>query len=452
MLRRFPLLTALLAAVLALAGCAPGGDRSETAGENIELPGTRHGVELQRIVDLLNADDDTTAADWRDRLADSFTASVSVDDVVEIINGAIRPARPFTVTAYREEAGMAVAVLAGRIGDPFELRLALDDAGRITTLRFVPISDHEAAASLDEVAERFDALASDVRILVERTAPGGAPEALIAVDRAEPAPVASAAKLWVLLALQRAISAEAGAASTDPWEHALVITDETKSLPSGVLQDRPSGSTVTVREAARLMIEVSDNTATDLLIHHLGRDAVEAAVVASGMHDPALLRPFPTTREQFELEWGDRALADRWVAGDEAERRAVLDEIAARGPTVTVADALSRPFDHRIGAWRASADDLAAVLAALDAGDERFGGDFAEILGANPGVAVDGWDAAMFKGGSQPDALSGAWRLTADDGTVLTVVVIATNDDADALEREFGEVFGLAADAIRLAR
>lgn len=76
----------------------------------------------------------------------------------------------------------------------------------------------------------------------------------------------------------------------------------------------------------------------------------------------------------------------------------------------------------------------------------------AEILGANPGVAVDGWDAAMFKGGSQPDAVSGAWRLAADDGTVLAVVVIATNDDAEALEAETAELFGLAAEAIRLGR
>lgn len=446
MLRRLPLLAPVLALVLAITGCSGPGEAER--GE-ATIPGTALGDETRRILELLNADDDTVPADWEGRLADSFTAQVSADDVAEIVNGAIRPARPFTATAYREDAGASTTVLAGRVGDPLELRLALDDAGRIVALRFAPVDDHEPAESLEEVAQRYAALSSEVRLLVERTAPGGEPEALLAVDRAEPAPVASAAKLWVLLALQRAVAESPSA--DDLWAQELVIAEDAKSLPSGILQDRPAGSTVTVREAARLMIEISDNTATDLLIHHLGRDAVERAVEASGMHDPALLRPFPTTREQFELEWGDRGLADRWVAGDEAERREVLAELGERGPTVTLSHALARPFDARIGGWRASADDLAAVLAALDEGGAA-GDDYAEILGANPGVATAGWDAAMFKGGSQPDAVSGAWRLAADDGTVLTVVVIATNDDAEALEAETAELFGLAADAIRLGR
>ncbi|WP_368773566.1 serine hydrolase [Spongiactinospora gelatinilytica] len=40
-----------------------------------------------------------------------------------------------------------------------------------------------------------------------------------------------------------------------------------KSFPSSILQDRPDNSQAPLREAATLMISISDNTATDLLTH-----------------------------------------------------------------------------------------------------------------------------------------------------------------------------------------
>ncbi len=48
------------------------------------------------------------------------------------------------------------------------------------------------------------------------------------------------------------------------------VTDESKSLPSGVTQDNLAGMVLMVEELAERVISISDNTATDLLIQLVG--------------------------------------------------------------------------------------------------------------------------------------------------------------------------------------
>src|SRR5207253_3230121 len=67
------------------------------------------------------------------------------------------------------------------------------------------------------------------------------------------------------------------------WDDQLPIKTEYKSLPTGTLQAQPEGKTFAVSEYADNMISISDNTATDHLIHHLGRMAVEEYM--KSLHD-----------------------------------------------------------------------------------------------------------------------------------------------------------------------
>ncbi len=131
-----------------------------------------------------------------------------------------------------------------------------------------------------------------------------------AIGATTPAPLGSAFKLYVLDALARAV-----AAGKVSWDQPLTVTSQVKSLPSGVLQDDPDGTRVSVRQVAAGMISISDNTAANMLIALLGRHAVEAATRASGMADPALDVPFLTTRELFVLKLHDwPKLAKRYLA------------------------------------------------------------------------------------------------------------------------------------------
>ncbi len=61
-----------------------------------------------------------------------------------------------------------------------------------------------------------------------------------------------------------------------------------------------------------------------------------------------------------------------------------------------------------------------------------------------------GWGPVAFKGGSSPGVLTGSWRAVAADGSVLTIVLLASGDDAAAVEGVAGELFGLAGDLLGL--
>ncbi|GGH45276.1 serine hydrolase [Microbacterium album] len=265
------------------------------------------------------------------------------------------------------------------------------------------------------------------------------------MDPHAPAPLASAFKLYVLHAV-----ADAVRAGELTWDDTVTVTDATRSLPSGELQDEPDGTRVTIREAAEKMIAISDNTAADMLIQHVSRERVEAAVAEAGHHDPGLMRPFLTTRELFQLGWGaDRAPARAWREGDESERRSLLERIGELPLDVEAAD-VAGPAVWPDGIdWFASAADTAAVHHALHEMDDPT---VRAILAENPGIRTDGaWQHVAFKGGSSLGVLTGSWLGEATDGTLLTVVVLMSSEDPADLASAQRDLVGLAEDAFRLA-
>lgn len=110
-------------------------------------------------------------------------------------------------------------------------------------------------------------------------------------------PLGSMFKLYVLGAVAKQV-----AAGGLRWDDPLRITSDVKSLLSGDLQNRPDDSTVTVREAAVQIISISDNTASDLLAHRVGRSAVEIAQTELGSTHSGLYGPFLRTRKLFALK------------------------------------------------------------------------------------------------------------------------------------------------------
>lgn len=183
-------------------------------------------------------------------------------------------------------------------------------------------------------------------------------------------PFGSVMKLYVLAAVGKAVSA-----GKVRWDQPLTITAQLKSLPSGVLQYEPDGTQISVRDTAIKMIFLSDNTATDMLIDLVGRSAVEAALTASGMAQPARNRPFLTTRESFILmldQWP--TLAHRYLAADEAGKRALLATTVDRLPlpSVVAMQELRTRGDTSLG-WFASAGDICRVYASVTSLSRRPG-------------------------------------------------------------------------------
>ncbi|MGH8635773.1 MAG: serine hydrolase, partial [Burkholderiales bacterium] len=89
---------------------------------------------------------------------------------------------------------------------------------------------------------------------------------------------ASTIKLPILCALESLV-----AAGKVEWDERLVVRAEDKVSGSGVLRSLADGTEVGIRNLAILMIVVSDNTATNLILDRIGADAVNAYLDSIGL-------------------------------------------------------------------------------------------------------------------------------------------------------------------------
>jgi beta-lactamase class A len=74
------------------------------------------------------------------------------------------------------------------------------------------------------------------------------------------------------------------------WDEPLVLTEAGKAAGAGVLPELGEGLRLTLRDAVRLMIVASDNTAANLLLDRLTADAVNARMDALGFPQTRCLR------------------------------------------------------------------------------------------------------------------------------------------------------------------
>jgi len=102
----------------------------------------------------------------------------------------------------------------------------------------------------------------------------------LSFDGATPYPAASVFKVPVLVEAFRQINrGEIGLEERWP------LTEQVKSAGSGVLLRLSPGLQPTVRDLLTLMISISDNTATDMLVGRLGAERVTATMHALGLPD-----------------------------------------------------------------------------------------------------------------------------------------------------------------------
>ena len=74
------------------------------------------------------------------------------------------------------------------------------------------------------------------------------------------------------------------------WTDELVLTKEKKVSGSGILQELSDGLHITLRDGVNLMMLVSDNTATNLVLDVLTTDAVNARMESLGLKQIKILR------------------------------------------------------------------------------------------------------------------------------------------------------------------
>lgn len=231
---------------------------------------------------------------------------------------------------------------------------------------------------------------------------GGEP--VLALNAERPLALGSTFKLYVLTALARSV-----AEGKHRWDEVVPLT--ARSFPSGVAQDWPVGTPATLQTLATLMLQISDNTATDQLIAVLGRSAVEAELRRTNL-EPSKSLPFLMTREMFLIK-SDPQLRSRYQTANEAQRRRMLTELESRdAPLATVTAAFGgNPLAIDSIEWFASPESLRRLMRTLD--DPQFERARA-LMTANrnlDGQAASNWAFVGFKGGSEPGVLNLTWLL-----------------------------------------
>lgn len=389
-------------------------------------PQTAVGRQVAWLLDVarrLPASDTEVAA----HLSPSLLTSVDADlfnESMALISGSTG----LDLLRYQPASATAVRFLLSGNNRTWIGGMSVDDAGMIATLSLALYPD--APTTWTGLRERLAAVAPQVSLLaarIDQRSGACRPVEAIAADRARP--LGSAFKLYVLGALAEAV--RTGRAT---WDEPLAIRDEWKSLPSGTMQNLPAGTTLPLRTFANQMISISDNTATDHLIHRLGRGAVERQQFTFGTRDPLANIPLPTTRELFQLKLTDYPKLLREY------RR--LPRPARSGYLTDVVDPMPLPGAEEAAGWTnpRSIDDVEWFASPKDI-CSAFSG--LRTLAATPGLEPvdqalsinDGgllldagtWRKIWFKGGSEPGVVT--LNYLAETTTGQTFVVSAMASD-----------------------
>ena len=374
-------------------------------------------AEIDWFVSILNGEE-LTEDEYRARFTEEFRQQVPFDEGMQTVLDQFRPNGPYTVVERTGDGAQGEAVVEGADGTQARVLAELDDQSRFNGLIIQPANPPTLDDPPESVAEAFGRLAEigTTRALTAEVVDGQCVP-MEEMSSGEPAPLGSVVKLYVLAALGEAVQSGEIA-----WDDEIAIREELKSIPTGVLQDRPAGDVVTVLETAELMISISDNTATDHLIDLIGRETVESLLADYGHTSPQLNIPLMNTREFTALKVGPASgLSVQWLEGDEAQRRAILTQISDITPADLPIQEWVAPIDPDRLEWFASPEDLCTLGVRLSELAQAIP-EIGEILEINPGVpAQQGtWDSIWFKGGSEPGLLAAWWLTRSGDRTFVT--------------------------------
>jgi beta-lactamase class A len=401
-------------------------------------PNTAAGRQLSWLLQVINERaDQLLAKEIQQHFQDLFLSVMPSEDLQEQFSSLAREQAPLTFLEVSTDTS-DMSLLALVEGNRARLTIGMNiepGTGKISGLQFTQVEDRTETRPLDSwnaIDQSVAELAPSAQYLVARL---GASECEPLHSRAPEQRLAlgSSASLYVLAELARQI--HAGALS---WDTPITIEDAFKSLPSGELQYLPSGSQVSIREAADNMIAISDNTAADHLMALLGRENIEAGLAATGHQAPQLNVPFLSTRELFlfRLEVAEQQ-TDAYLSGSVSARRAFLSELAGQAPRLESAVGWFLPRRIEQLEWFASSDDLCRLMLSLQTSSQAPGlAPLRNVLSGDPGLPLDDeiFPYVAFKGGSEPGVLNLTWFVERRDGARFFVSLGLNDPTAPILD------------------
>jgi len=345
---------------------------------------------------------------------------------------------PFEEIETLEENGSELVVVAR--GPHIAWRITVAVTGeRIRSLSFEPHpAPYRPALSWAELDAALRAAAPEVGFLAAEVVAGRC-RAHHAVAPDETLALASGFKLYVLGAVGEAV-----ASGRVAW--AQRVTIRPAQLVQGSFRyGDAAGQRPTVRELARAMINASDNTATDVLIELVGREAVEAAFVTMGMTDPSRNVPLLLVREFSALKWGRPPLAAEYAGlTNVPARRSFLKERIGglSGRDAALDYIITAKYTDGIE-WFATPTDQCRALLHLQEMAKRPGlGTIRKVLELDNGSGKNTYIA--YKPGREPGVVSHSLYLERSGKRYVVVILLRNRHTEVALPP------GLVRDAQRL--
>jgi Beta-lactamase enzyme family len=372
------------------------------------------------------------------------------DQVVDLLNGEIEPESIFSdgfLSAVPSPqfkaiaiqlttqfgAALSVEALDPSSGNQAALEIRMERAVGKGSITIDPSNDNLVSGLLfrtfEPIDDNVEKIEADLKALTGDVTwwygpLGGNSPAITSSGSDKQMPVGSAFKLYVLATLTR----EVGEGKRS-WGDAVILGD-TRSFPSGMMQDWPAGAPVTLHTLASMMIAISDNTATDALIDELGREAILETLRDSGHSRPELNAPFLKTRELFLLKAGPEGRLRTYLGGTAQLRQQILDGM--EGEEVSTGEVQAAFSGAPIALdveWFASANDIAKLMIYIR---ERADPIALGIMAINPSMPDrlrSKWLYSGYKGGSEPGVLNLSWLLTDANGQDYALILNQRDDD-----------------------
>ncbi len=421
-----------------LTGLAVVDGQADGSSREVALPDTPAGRQLKWVLGAL------VEAPTEEEIMGHFNAKfVEAVPPAQLLTGfaQMRADGPYTVSSIEKSSDYALVVVVDGRASQLRTSIAIEPEPPhlISGLFFAPAARPEPVTSWEALDERLRRAAPEVGFLAAEIVDGKC-RPVHAIDLDAPLSLGSAFKLYVLGA-----AADTVRAARLSWTTPVEIREDARVHTSARTEPVPTGQTRPLEELARHMIEVSDNTATDLVLGAVGRERVEAVQAEMGMAEPARNVPFLSTREMSLIKFGRPRLVDEYLSLRPEGRRAFLDDrLAGRPANIGDLDLAPRPVAVDTVEWFGSAHDLCRAHVTL----QSKGPEVRRILGHNPGIPF-GRDAVYvaFKGGSEPGVLAGSWYVEHRDGRRFAISVLLRNREG-AIETS---AISVAADAFHLA-
>jgi beta-lactamase class A len=404
--RGLALASALVIAGLT-AGCAPPSAPAANTGVRIER-NTPQGVRAQQVMDMLNSD-------WP--IGTFSVQTLAAPDVIDEVTTRMDSLwwdRPYTLTGVDIGAGSARLHLLSSFGARQDIKLHTNDQTMVSKLSvdtYKPVINSwgDVDAALSRTGARYSWQVSKVD--------DGNCHKVAGTNTDESLPLASIFKTYVLFAVEEAVRD-----GRVHWDDTVTITSEAKKLGSSGFDKLPTGSRITVRQAAGKMIATSDNMATDLLIGLVGTKAVELALADAGHHDPASMTPFPTVRQLFAIGWGNPDVREQWKSAPYGDRAKLLHQANSR-PYEPDPERIRSPGSAYGVEWYGTAEDICRVHARLQHNAVGPAAPVRDIMSEVSGIDLNHkeWPYIGAKAGNLPGDLTFSWY--AEDRTGQAWVV-----------------------------